>query len=396
MTVSSSMPGAEHRRDLLVAQHLLEHRAVQAYQRQAVGWVLDQLQPAVAGHGVDDVDQQRLRHRVAGETDQRVDDLFGVVAGGAGVPQRQRRDAVGVHVFGRAFQLGKRRDGGARRAGQLVVDFEQHRLIGLHDQWSVSHGATPPHRCALHRRGATYPIIRRRRHHRRDAVDGEVAQPSGRRIKGHQLAASYGDRRHHPLGGHTGGVEVADHQRVLIPCRALQQRHRNRGVDAHVAERCGGHFTQHRDDGVQGVAARVRRRAVAADAAAAWEPGLRAAGRRRWRPRSLRQPGRSPPPRSAASTSAIGAGDTATVGASARNCSCSRRRRHRLGQQRRVLAPYERCGHADPKLAMATRNVVDEIGKPLRHWCFRVAWRKAHASSRGFCRRRAHAGSTVR
>ncbi len=100
--------------------------------------MFDQLQPAVAGHGVDDVDQQRLRHRVAGETDQRVDHLFGVMAGGAGVPQRQRGDAVGVDVFGCAFQLGERRDGGARRAGQLVVHFEQHRLVGLHDQRSVS------------------------------------------------------------------------------------------------------------------------------------------------------------------------------------------------------------------------------------------------------------------
>ena len=33
-------PGAEHRRDLLVAQHLLEHRAVEADQRQAVRGLL--------------------------------------------------------------------------------------------------------------------------------------------------------------------------------------------------------------------------------------------------------------------------------------------------------------------------------------------------------------------
>ena len=131
--------GAQHRCDLLVAQHLLEHRTIEAHQRQAVHRAFDQLQPAVAGHGVDDVDQQRLRHRVAREGHQRVDDLFGVVAGGAGVPQRQRCDAVGVHVLGRAFQLGERCDGGACRAGQLVVHFEQHRLVGLHDQRSVSH-----------------------------------------------------------------------------------------------------------------------------------------------------------------------------------------------------------------------------------------------------------------
>ncbi len=81
--------GAEHRGDLLVAQHLLEHRAVEAHQGQAVRGVLHELQAPVAGHHIDDVDEQRLRHGVAGERHQRVDHLLGVVARGAGVPQRQ-------------------------------------------------------------------------------------------------------------------------------------------------------------------------------------------------------------------------------------------------------------------------------------------------------------------
>jgi hypothetical protein len=74
---------AQHRGDLLVPQDLLEHRPVQAHQREAVDRALDQLEAAVAGHGVDDVDQQRLRHGVAGEGDQRIDHLLGVMAGGA-------------------------------------------------------------------------------------------------------------------------------------------------------------------------------------------------------------------------------------------------------------------------------------------------------------------------
>ena len=152
--------GAQHRRDLLVPQHLLEHRAVEADQHQPVHRALDQLQPAVPGHGVDDVDQQRLRHRVAGEGHQRVDHLLGVVAGGAGVPQRQRRDAVGVDVLGRALQLGERGDRGARRAGQLVVDFEQHRLVGLHDQGAVGHLSIIPTPVTCCR---TAPRIRPRR-----------------------------------------------------------------------------------------------------------------------------------------------------------------------------------------------------------------------------------------
>ena len=129
----------EHRDDLLVAQHFGQHRAVQADQAQAVGGVFDQLQPAVAGHGVDDVDQQRLRHGVPGECDQGIHHLLGVMAGGAGVPQRQRGDPVGVHVLGSAFEFGERSDRRPRGAGLLVVDLEQHRLVTLDDQWAVGH-----------------------------------------------------------------------------------------------------------------------------------------------------------------------------------------------------------------------------------------------------------------
>ena len=147
MTVSSSMRAPSIGAIFLFRKHLLEHRAVEADQGQPVHGALHQLQPAVAGHRVDDVDQQRLRHRVARERHQRVDDLLGVVAGRAGVPQRQRRDAVGVDVLGRAFQLGERGDRGARRAGLLVVDFEQHRFVGLHDQGPVGHFVHYPDSC---------------------------------------------------------------------------------------------------------------------------------------------------------------------------------------------------------------------------------------------------------
>src|ERR1700738_1398047 len=58
-------PRTQHRRDLLVAQHFLEHGAVKTDQRHAVGRALDQLQSPVAGHRVDDVDQQRLRYGIA-------------------------------------------------------------------------------------------------------------------------------------------------------------------------------------------------------------------------------------------------------------------------------------------------------------------------------------------
>ena len=132
-------PGTEHGSDLFIAQHLLEYRAIQAHQHQSVDRALDQLQPAIPGHGVDDVDQERLGHGVAGECHQRIDYLLGIVAGGAGIPQRQRGDAIGVDVFGCAFELSERRNGGPGCTGLLVVDLEQHSFVGLHDQGAVSH-----------------------------------------------------------------------------------------------------------------------------------------------------------------------------------------------------------------------------------------------------------------
>ena len=104
---------------------------------------LGELQAAVAAHGVDDVDEQRLGDGVAGEADERVDDLLGVVPGGPRVPQRQRGDAVGVDVLGGAFEL---REGSDRRAGLRsgrMVDLEQQGLVGLDDQGPVGHSAFP-------------------------------------------------------------------------------------------------------------------------------------------------------------------------------------------------------------------------------------------------------------
>ena len=78
--------------------------------------VLHQLQAPVAIHGVGDVDQQRVRHRVAAVANQRVDDLLGIVTGRPRVPQPQRRQPVGVDVLGRALEFGERRDRRARLA----------------------------------------------------------------------------------------------------------------------------------------------------------------------------------------------------------------------------------------------------------------------------------------
>ena len=128
------MPG-----DLLGAQHLLEHRPVGGGQHQPVDRVLLQPQPAVARHRLGDVDEQRVRHGVPAVLEQRVDHLLGVVAGGAGVPQAERRQPVGVHVLGGALELGERRDRLAAVGGALVVDLEQQGLVRLDDQGAVMH-----------------------------------------------------------------------------------------------------------------------------------------------------------------------------------------------------------------------------------------------------------------
>ena len=127
----------EHRRDPLGAQHLLEHGPVAAGEHQTVGRVLLEAQPAVPVHRLGDVDEQCVGHGVAGERQQGVDDLLGVVPGGARVPEPERGEPVGVDVLGRPLELRERRDRLAAVSGVGVVDLEQQGLVGLDDERSV-------------------------------------------------------------------------------------------------------------------------------------------------------------------------------------------------------------------------------------------------------------------
>ncbi len=54
-------------------------------------------------------------------------------------------------MLGRALELRERSDRGAGSAGLLVVDFEQHRLVGLHDQGAVGHFVHYPDAPDVHR-----------------------------------------------------------------------------------------------------------------------------------------------------------------------------------------------------------------------------------------------------
>ncbi len=86
-----------------------------------------------------------MRDRVTGEADECVNDLFGVVTGSPGIPERQRRDPVGVDVLGGAFQLRERGDRGPRLASQRMVDFQQQGLVRLDDQRSIGHFSPSSH-----------------------------------------------------------------------------------------------------------------------------------------------------------------------------------------------------------------------------------------------------------
>ena len=134
---------SEHGGDLLVPLDLGQHRRIERDQGQAVDGALDQLQPAVPVHGLGDVHEQRLRHGETRVGDQHVDDLLGVVSGGACVPQRQRGDPIGVHVLGGALEFGERRQRLAGVGGLIVVDLQQHGLVGLDDQRSTTHFGPP-------------------------------------------------------------------------------------------------------------------------------------------------------------------------------------------------------------------------------------------------------------
>ena len=83
-------------------QHLLKHWAICAVQDELVT-VLAQSEPAVTVHRVGHIQEQGMWHRITAVGDEGVDDLLGVVACSTGVPQAQRSQPIGVHVFGCTF-----------------------------------------------------------------------------------------------------------------------------------------------------------------------------------------------------------------------------------------------------------------------------------------------------
>ena len=112
------------------AHDLFEDRHIRGVQDQSMGRIGDQLQAAVAVHGLGDLGEQGVGHRESRVGDEDVD-------GGSGVPQGQRGDPVGVDVLGRSLQLGEGGDVAAGVLGAGVGDLQKDRLVGLDDQGAI-------------------------------------------------------------------------------------------------------------------------------------------------------------------------------------------------------------------------------------------------------------------
>ena len=127
-------PLDQQRRDVLVAADLLGQRLVGRPEHQP-GFVPIQLQPPIARGILADLHGHVLRHVVLGKLLERLHDFGGGDPGGAGVPDRQRRDAVGVDVLRRLDQLGEAGQAVPRSLIAGAIDLDQHGVVALHDQW---------------------------------------------------------------------------------------------------------------------------------------------------------------------------------------------------------------------------------------------------------------------
>ena len=67
------------------------------------------------------------------ESSEDVHDASRIFSNRAGVPNRKRGEAVGVDVFRRLDELGKSRERISRLFVERVIDFQQDRVVALHD-----------------------------------------------------------------------------------------------------------------------------------------------------------------------------------------------------------------------------------------------------------------------
>ena len=188
----------DHRCDLLAPQHFGEDCPVGAHEDEPVHGMLVEPQPAVARHRLGDVDEHRMRDGVPAVPEQCVDDRLGVVAGGTGVPQSERRQPVGVDVLGCPLELGERRDLATRVLGGRVVHLEEEGFVRLDDERAVGH--------------EVHSLVERRRRLTRtqERVEAGMCPPlSPRRTIGYPGRTRWPGTR-----GISGGSKVSDHEQA--------------------------------------------------------------------------------------------------------------------------------------------------------------------------------------
>ena len=96
-----------------------------------------QVQLAEARDRLADVRRDVVRHRVAREAREGARHGIGVDSGRSRIPERQRREPVGVDVLGALLELGKQHETRPRRFGAGTVHIEEHRSVALDDEGLV-------------------------------------------------------------------------------------------------------------------------------------------------------------------------------------------------------------------------------------------------------------------
>ena len=123
----------DQRHDRFVPRDFGDEGAIVGLDQQ-IAVVARQADAPVARDLLHDVGADVGRHIVLGELIEFAQHFVGLQAGRGRIPQRERRDAVGVQIFRAFFQLGKARQRIARIFVQIVLRFEQDGFIGLDDQ----------------------------------------------------------------------------------------------------------------------------------------------------------------------------------------------------------------------------------------------------------------------
>src|SRR5205085_7671414 len=130
-------PLRDRRLDALQTRDLVEQPFLVRRQHEPVVGAANEPQLAVTADDVLDVEADVLRNGVLRELVERGDDLRGAETGSGGVPERQRRKAIGVDVLGTLLELREAGDGIAALFVTRMRGLEQDRPITLNDQRPV-------------------------------------------------------------------------------------------------------------------------------------------------------------------------------------------------------------------------------------------------------------------